>query len=54
MSDDVSCPVCELKITNEPARIDLPGGEHYVLVHPPCEQIGLTPAQIDAILAAKA
>ena len=54
MSDPVVCPVCEKRLPNPPARLDLPSGRVNVLVCPgACEKKGLTPAQIKAIEAAQ-
>ena len=47
---EIVCPVCELPLTNPPARIDLPSGTVNVLVHQgDCERKGLTAEQIAAI-----
>lgn len=52
MSDAAAeCPVCASPITNPPAWIDLPGGQHSVMVHEGCAAQPLSASQLAALQA---
>jgi len=54
MSASAACSVCGHELTNPPAKLDLPDGSAYVLVHEACAERGLSAAQVRAIKAALA